>query len=173
MELQNERRPPDGLTIRATRPGDAEALADLMNQPGFRCGTLRLPYHSPEEVRAWIERDWKGALSLVAELEGRIVGQAGLRMHSGRRMHAGQIGMGVHDAWQGRGIGRALLAALVEAADRWLNLRRLELTVFTDNAPAIALYRSFGFELEGTHRDFAFRDGAFADAHAMARIRKG
>jgi putative acetyltransferase len=40
-----------------------------------------------------------------------------------------------------------------------------------DNAPAIALYKRNGFEIEGTHRDFAFRGGSFVDAYAMARIK--
>ena len=38
-------------------------------------------------------------------------------------------------------------------------------------APAIALYKRHGFETEGTHREFAFRGGAFVDAYAMARIK--
>jgi putative acetyltransferase len=59
--------------------------------------------------------------------------------------------MGVHDDFNGRGIGSALLAELIEAADEWLAIKRLELTVFTDNAPAIRLYEKFGFEMEGTH----------------------
>ena len=32
------------------------------------------------------------------------------------------------------------------------------------------LYRKFGFEIEGTHRKYAFRDGAYVDAHTMARV---
>lgn len=48
---------------------------------------------------------------------------------------------------------------------------RLELTVFTDNERAIALYRKFGFEAEGTHRAYALRDGRYADVLAMARLR--
>ena len=55
-------------------------------------------------------------------------------------------------------------------ACRWLNLTRLELTVFTDNARAIALYKRCGFEIEGTLRQYAFRDGAFVDAYGMARV---
>ncbi len=79
--------------------------------------------------------------------------------------------MGVHDDFQRRGIGRALMGEIITIADDWYNLRRLELTVFTDNAPAIALYERFGFEREGTHRAFAYRAGAYIDAYAMARIR--
>jgi len=50
-------------------------------------------------------------------------------------------------------------------------LRRVELTVYTDNAPAIALYRKFGFEVEGQLREYAIRDGIYADVLSMARLR--
>jgi hypothetical protein len=76
----------------------------------------------------------------------------------------------VRDDWQRRGVGSALLTAALDLADRWLNYRRLELTVYTDNTAAVTLYRKFGFVIEGTHRDFAFRDGRYVDAFAMARL---
>ena len=57
-------------------------------------------------------------------------------------------------------------------ADNWLNLRRLELAVYVDNEPGIRLYRKFGFEIEGTRRGDAFRDGKFVDSFAMARWRR-
>lgn len=53
-----------------------------------------------------------------------------------------------------------------------MNLRRVELTVYTDNAPALALYRKFGFETEGEMRDYAVRDGRFVDVYSMARLRR-
>jgi putative acetyltransferase len=77
----------------------------------------------------------------------------------------------VHDQWQGQGIGTALLKAAVELADRWLNLRRLELTAFVDNDVALRLYKKFGFEIEGLLRRYAFRDGAYVDAYTLARLR--
>ncbi len=79
--------------------------------------------------------------------------------------------MAVHDQWQQQGIGSALVEAAIDLADQWLNLRRLELTVYTDNVPAIKLYKRVGFENEGTLRRFAYRDGDFADAYLMARLR--
>jgi putative acetyltransferase len=60
--------------------------------------------------------------------------------------------MGVRDDWQGKGVGSALMRAALDLADNWLGLRRLELNVHADNERAIALYRKFGFEIEGTHR---------------------
>ena len=86
---------------------------------------------------------------------------------------APSIGMGVRDDCHGQGIGSKLLEALLDAADNWLNIRRVELSVFADNAAAIALYRKFGFEEEGVLRDYAFRDGHFADVLTMARLRRG
>ena len=76
----------------------------------------------------------------------------------------------MRDDWQGEGVGSALMTAALELADGWLELTRLELTVYTDNIPAIKLYE-FGFVREGTHRQYAFRDGVFVDAYAVARLR--
>jgi putative acetyltransferase len=42
----------------------------------------------------------------------------------------------------------------------------------TDNAAGIALYKKFDFVIEGTHSDFAFRNGQYVDAYAMARLRR-
>lgn len=50
------------------------------------------------------------------------------------------------------------------------NLRRVQLTVFTGNAPAIRLYRRFGFEFEGLHRSFSRRGADYVDAYSMAVI---
>jgi putative acetyltransferase len=65
------------------------------------------------------------------------------------------------------------MQALLEHADRWANLLRVELTVFADNARAIALYRRFGFQEEGRMHGYAWRDGAYADCLSMARLQPG
>ena len=80
------------------------------------------------------------------------------------------LGISVAREAQGRGVGSALMAAMCDYADRWAGVLRLELTVYTDNAAAVALYRKFGFVVEGTHRAYAMRDGRYVDAHAMARL---
>ncbi len=165
-----ERRGPPGLVIRAIRPQDAEAVAAMEGLPGYRWGTMRLPYPSPEAVQGWIERTPPGSASLVAIIDGQVVGCMTLERLQGRRAHVGRIGMGVHDAWTGQGIGSALLRAGLDLAERWLGLRRIELTVYPDNAPALALYQRHGFVPEGTHRAYALRDGQYVDALAMARL---
>ncbi len=159
-----------GLVIRARQPSDVQALTELVNLPGFRFGTMRLPFHSPQEVSGWIEKTPATNLELVAMVDGQLIGQAGLYKFAGRQAHAGGLGMGVHDGWVGRGVGTAILAAQLDAADNWLGIRRLQLTVYVDNAPAIRLYERFGFVVEGTHRAYALRNGRYVDAHTMARF---
>jgi putative acetyltransferase len=161
-----------GLVIRAREPEDCAVLAELASLPGVRWGTLRMPFTSREETRQWIAQAAAG-IQIVALLDGRPVGTAGILTRKGRRSHVGMVGMFVHDDFQRRGIGAAMLAALIDAADNWLALRRLELTVFVDNAAAIALYEKAGFTIEGTRRQDAFRGGIYVDSYAMARLREG
>lgn len=160
------------LVLRAARPGDAEALAWIANQPGVRRGTLRLPFETPEY---WQKRladcEAEGARMIVAEWDGRVVADAGLHpARSPRLAHSAGLGISVADAYVGRGIGTALLAALIDLSDNWLGLRRLELEVFSDNLAAIALYERFGFVREGLKIKAALSEGVYKDIVVMGRI---
>ena len=79
--------------------------------------------------------------------------------------------MGVDPAFHRRGIGSALMAAMIDLCDNWLQVTRIELTVFADNDNAIALYHKFGFRIEGTAQGFAMREGTLIDTHYMARVK--
>lgn len=161
------------IRVRGREPEDIEAINEIQNCPRVIAGTLQLPLRSVEATRERYARRPPDAHSLVAEYDGRVVGVLGLHLEAvPRRHHCGSIGMAVHDDFQGRGVGGALLAAAIDLADNWLGLRRLELSVYTDNAPAVHLYEKFGFAIEGTLRNFAFRDGAYVDAYQMARLRR-
>jgi L-phenylalanine/L-methionine N-acetyltransferase len=111
-------------------------------------------------------------LLLVGEVDGRIVGNAGLQMASVqvRRRHVMGLGMAVNPSHWRQGVGSALMRALLDWADNWAGVLRIELQVFTDNEGAIALYQRHGFVVEGTLRGYALRDGVLADVHAMARL---
>lgn len=161
------------IRVRAFEPDDVPALTEIMNCPGVARDTLQLPYRSVEFRRQWTQRlQSPESHHLVAEFDRRVVGNLGLTVEpAARRRHVGSIGMGVHDEFQGRGVGAALMAAMVDLADNWLQLRRIELTVYEDNAAAIHLYEKFGFAVEGHHRDYAFRAGEYVTALTMARLR--
>lgn len=162
------------IIIRHAELADYPAITEIHAQPKVIWGTLQMPFPSAEVWRKRLADRPDNFYSLVACLEEEIVGTLSLWIDgsSPRRRHAGGLGMAVHDKWQGRGIGTALLASAIELADKWLNLVRLELTVYTDNEAALKLYQKFGFEIEGTLKYYAFREGRYVDAYSMARIRR-
>ena len=161
----------NGLSVRALCVSDAEAVTELMNLPGYRAGTLRPPFQSIDAVRKRMENPSPGAINLIVELDGKLVANGGMNRFEGRRQHAASLGMGVHDDFTGRGIGTFLMAAMLDAADNWHDIKRIELTVYTDNDAAIRLYEKFGFEKEGLLKSFGYRAGRYIDAYTMARLR--
>ena len=162
------------ITVRRAEPEDFDGIRRVFTDESAYTGTLQLPMPTRELWRKRLAETAEGHYLFVACAGEEIVGNAGLHpvAQSPRRAHALSIGLAVATAWQGRGVGTALVGALVDFADRWLPATRLELTVFTDNERAIALYRRFGFEAEGTHREYALRGGRYADVLAMARLRR-
>jgi putative acetyltransferase len=162
------------LSIRRVESNDYEALHRIYTGPRVIWGTLQLPYPSVDAWRRALADPRDGVYGLVACRNGEVVGQLNLEafLNRPRRRHAGTIGMCVRDDCQGQGVGTALMQAVVELADQWLNLQRLELQVFVDNEPAVRLYRKFGFVIEGTLVRYAYRAGEFVDVYAMARLRE-
>jgi len=109
------------IVIRAVEPGDYAALAEIHNQPKACAGTLSIPLQSVNDAEQRFRLDANNRM-LVAEIDGRVVGSAGLHLNRGRRAHSGSIGMAVRDDFQGQGVGRALMAKLMDLADNWYNL---------------------------------------------------
>ena len=145
------------IVIRRAEPSDAEGVASTFRSREASAGTLQNPYPS---IAFWTERLGRNTSSqlnyvLVALADGHVIGHAGLHGNENpRRAHVWYLGMSVHEDWHARGLGAL----------------RIELTVYCDNEPAMKLYRKFGFEIEGTHRAFALRDGQYIDSYAMARL---
>ena len=162
----------DGVTVRAVRLDDYRAIYDIMACDGVVRNTMQLPYVSLDRRKSWLENMGPDDHALVAEVDGRVVGNIGLHRKAERLAHVGGLGMSVHDDFQGKGIGTAMMQAVLDLADNWLNLKRVELTVYVDNVRAVGLYERCGFVTEGTHKAFAFREGEYVDAHFMARVRE-
>lgn len=161
------------ITIRHAEPDDYQAVHKIFTGPKAIAGTMQVPFPSLERWRQRLADRREGSYFLVACAGEDVIGQLGLHTFPDRprRRHVGQLGMAVRDDWQGKGVGSALLEAAVDLSDNWLQLTRLELQVYTDNQPALHLYKKFGFTIEGTLKGFAFREGEFINAHMMARLR--
>jgi putative acetyltransferase len=167
-----------GIIIRAPRTSDLDAFTNLWNEPAVYAGTLQLPWTSSESRQdrflAMVRGSNPDDRMVVAEdiASGALVGSASIHPSPvPRRRHTASVGMMVATQFEGRGIGTALMAALMHLADHWLQIQRVTLEVYADNEPALALYRKFGFVAEGLHVRDTYRDGAYVDVVPMARIR--
>ncbi len=159
------------IEIRGLEQADGAAVVRILNQPEVIRGTLEPPYVTLDEVSRRQASAPERNRSLVATIGGTVVGMGGIYPNDNpRRAHAAGIGMAVHDRHTGRGVGRALLTALLDMADTWLGCTRVELIVWADNSRAIALYEDFGFEREGVFENYSRRGDTYVDAISMARL---
>ena len=141
------------IAVRHSEPDDYRALHRIFSGPRAIAGTMQLPFPRAEMWRERLSEPPEGLYSLVACVEGEVVGSLSLHTSSTRwRMrHVGSIGMAVRDDWQGKGIGTALMEAALDIADNWLNLTRIELRVYVDNAAGVA-FRSAKDSTSGSSR---------------------
>lgn len=159
--------------IRRLAPRDAAALHRLRTSPGVVRNTLQQPFQSLASVQQLLDNFPPHVHALVAcTPDGELVGCGGLHLNTPpRRRHAALFFLMVRDDWQGKGVGGTLLRAVLDYADNWLDLKRIELDAVHDNHGAIALYQRYGFEHEGVARGFNLREGVYEDAVLMARLR--
>ncbi|MBI9012516.1 MAG: GNAT family N-acetyltransferase [Clostridiales bacterium] len=161
--------------IRPVRAGDGKGINLLRRMPGVFENILGIPSERIRRNESFIENMDPNAHVFVAvtlvDGEEIIAGMAGLHVSANHRLrHSGGVGIMIHKDYQGKGLGRALMNTLLDIADNWLMLVRVELTVFTDNEKAIGLYKKLGFEEEGLKRKAAIRNGKYEDEYLMARI---
>ncbi|MGE5485649.1 MAG: N-acetyltransferase family protein [Ignavibacteriales bacterium] len=157
--------------IRPVKAEDAEAANEIRRQAGVMEHILALPSERVTDSRKFLENLGPTDHVFVAESEGRVVGMAALQVAAGRRRHTGGVGLMVHRDYHGQGIGRRLMDEILDVADNWLGLVRVELEVFADNGRAISLYESLGFQTEGRKRKGALRRGEFVDILIMGRVK--
>ena len=150
------------IEYRRAAPDDATAMARLMSDPQVFAGLMQMPYPSVEAWRKRLEQqiEQQDGLHLIAIEQGQVIASAGVHSagSSVRRRHVAGLGICVAHERQ------------LDWCDNWAGYLRIELNVYTDNERAIALYRRFGFEMEGTHRAHALRNGVYIDSYAMARF---
>lgn len=165
------------VTLRPPATGDGPALLALM-QGVLAEGRWFFSYpdelapdeHALEARLLRLDAQDNGHVRL-AVADRQVVGLASIRGGQPRRLrHVGHLEVRVAATHRGRGIGRALVASLLQQAADGPVLRKVSLAVFADNAPAIALYRSLGFAEEGRRvGEYREDDGRLRDDLLMAR----
>lgn len=156
------------VRIRAARAGDDSALAAI----DLRCwSTLGFVGPRPAPGQPFFDARHPPSDFLVAEVERQIAGYVRLVPATGltSNAHVRQIqGLTVDEWARGRGVGRALIDAVVAGA-RKQGVRRITLRVLGHNAPARRLYESAGFVVEGVLPEEFLLDGRYVDDVLMGR----
>ena len=166
------------IVIREAKPSDAEQLIAfvqrLSEEPGIdielSAGEFTLTTAEEQKILADSVLS-ENSVYLLAETDGRIIGVA---ICNGRNRKAARhmtiLGISVDRSWRGKGIGRQLMAKVIERARSTGVVSRIELFVFARNKRAIHLYQEFGFEIEGCRRKAIFKDGEYLDDLVMALL---
>jgi RimJ/RimL family protein N-acetyltransferase len=158
MELNNTVTLKDGRAciLRNGTAEDGQALLDVFNltheQTDFLLTYPEEHSYTAEQEAAFLQEktDSTDEIELLAELDGKVVGSAGINCigRKEKTRHRAEFGISVDKAYWGLGIGRALTKACIECAKR-AGYVQLELEVVAENRSAIALYESVGFEEYG------------------------
>ena len=132
------------MIIRHAKPSDLQEIKAIYEQRHAFESTLQLPYQPDSLWEKRLANFNDNNISLVATIEGEVVGQLSLFVcDRPRRRHTANFGMGVSANYTKQGIGFKLLSAALDMADNWLNVTRVELEVYVDNEAAINLYKKF------------------------------
>lgn len=170
----------DGTTIVLRQP-DADDAAELIRF--VHAVAEESPYMltvpgefamTEQQERQWLteQAEQPGRLAMVAEVDGAVVGMLSVMNGSRRRdAHSATFGVSIRGAWRSRGIGTAMILAMLDWARANPLIDRIGLSVFAANDRAIVLYRRLGFIEEG-RRPMAYQleDGRYCDEVMMYQI---
>ena len=142
-----------GIALRAATAADAEAMAAIYAYH-VRTGTASFEIDPPdtaEMARRWRDATSRGLPYLVAVADGAVIGFAYAGPYRPRPAYRFTVedSIYVHREACGRGIGRALLAALIEESERAGMRQMLAVIGDADNAPSIRLHAALGFHRVG------------------------
>ncbi|KJG08303.1 GCN5 family acetyltransferase [Photobacterium angustum] len=149
---------------------DLPALYDIYADKEVVNNNRYLPEIKREEFDSMFN---DSQLNFVAvESDGELLGHMAINSTPKPRLkHSASFGIAVAKTSRGKGVGRFLMEYLLLYCDEQLNLTRLELEVHANNVAALALYKSFGFKVEGTKRKAVLVEDDLIDIVIMSRVR--
>jgi L-amino acid N-acyltransferase YncA len=157
---------PGAVTVRGLRPDDWPAVRAIYEE-GIRGGDATFETETPSWER------WDAAhpeLRIVAEREGSVVGWAALSPASARHCYrgVGEVSVYVAEEARGAGLGRTLLAELVERSEQ-AGYWTLTAGVFPENEASIRLHEACGFRAVGIRDRLGELRGHWRDVILLER----
>lgn len=165
----------DGRTLHICRPrgSDAAEMLEYLKIIGGETdfllfGAAGLPYtvEQEAEVLEGFYNDPRGGF-FIGRIGGEVACSFNLACSRRARLaHVAEIAVAVQKKFWGIGVGSAIMETLIALA-REQDIRTIELGVYADNARAQALYRRYGFNEVGRHRERLCVDGIYHDEIMM------
>jgi L-amino acid N-acyltransferase YncA len=171
-----------GVYSREDRPGQSvmDVIIDEMKREdwdavhaihleGIATGNATFERDVPN-WEAWDSAHRKDCRLVARRKDGEVLGWVALSPASGRCVYAGVASLSVYvtEGARGRGVGKALLSAAIDASERE-GIWTLEAGVFPENEASIALHTSCGFRVVGRRERIGQMDGVWRDTLLMER----
>jgi putative acetyltransferase len=163
-------------TIRPYKLSDAKEYCEMRRMDGVINFTTAIPSEPEENGLKFLESLGPDDHLFTAETQTEsgsvMIGSCGLYVcRKARLRHCGVLAIMVRTEYQNQGVGHALMERILDLADNWLLLKRVELETSAENARAIHLYESFSFVREGVKKYAIVTCGELRNIVMMARYR--
>jgi phosphinothricin acetyltransferase len=158
--------------VRPAAEADAATICDIYNQGiDDRLATLETERRTADERRQWLKARSPRHPVIVAEDAGRVCAWGSLNPFNPRDAyrHVADFSIYVERGHRGKGVGRQLLARLIDLA-RELGYHKMVLSAFPFNAAGMALYEKLGFRTVGIYKEQGLLDGRWVDTIVMEKL---
>jgi len=158
--------------LRLATLDDAEAIRAIYNvEVTTSTVTFDLEPRTLEAQREWLAARSGAHSAIVAERDGEVIGFASLSPWKERPAYRTSVedSVYVHRAWQGRGVGRLLLARLVEVANE-SGFHAVFGRIVGGHEASIGLHLALGFEVVGTEREVGRKFGKWLDVMVVEKL---
>lgn len=162
------------VTLRAPRWSDLDDFLELINSLVEEGADINMDKTTTRDAEIdWLARhlsviEKDNEVAVVAEVDGKVVGQVDMRPRSGRLRQVGDLGIVIRDGYRDIGIGAELIEE-AEAQARRLGLRILVLSVFSSNSRAHHVYEKVGYRDVGRIPRSILKDGEYIDLLLMVK----
>lgn len=160
------------MYIRQATKDDAEVLVSAQQQTAATEEGLLAPRPheiTAEALRSKIQSLQDNGVFLILEDEEKPIGHLLLEpVNLEATRHVARLTLVIHPGYTGKGCGHKLLSHAINWARESAKVEKIELNVRPHNTPAIKLYQSLGFEVEGVHRERIKLTNGYMDNISMA-----
>ena len=160
------------MEIRDATLSDIDAITEIYNEAILTTtATFDLEPKLIDDQTRWFEQHGERHPVLVATIDGQVVGWSSITRWRERCAYddTGETSFYVKQEHRGKGVGRALKAAIIEAAEK-LGYHSLIAGVAEGSEASLHLNKSFGFEVIGTFKDVGFKFGKRLDVTYLQKI---